>query len=840
MKDNKKIYLTIHGHFYQPPRENPWLETIEIQDSASPYHDWNARITAECYTPNSVSKIVTQSNKIIDIVNNYSYISFNFGPTLLSWMEQNAPYSYQRIIKADVESIPLNNGHGNAMAQVYNHIILPLANRNDKITQILWGIKDFQYRFGRKPEGMWLAETACDDATLEALIDCGIKFTVLSPHQAKAVRELDSKENWQDVSWGNIDPARAYRYYVKSDRSKYIDLFFYDGSISKSVAFDELLKDGNKFISRLKEGVSEDRDYNQLINIATDGESYGHHTKFGDMALSYVLKARAEDEGFIITNYGNYLELEPPVYEVDIKDVSSWSCAHGVGRWCDDCGCSTGGGYGWNQKWRKPLREALDFVRDELIKIVNECGNIYFNDVWQARNDYINVILDRSKTSVNNFIQKHQKYALEKPDIVKALKLMEIQRQAMLMYTSCGWFFSEISGIETTQIMKYAARAMQLASSFSSKDIEAGFLTILSRAQSNIHGFGSGKDVYEKFVKPSVVSIKQIAALWAISSTHTNFDDNSSLYCYNIKKHFYKYVSKGTTGLSIGRIEIESAVTFEKYDFFFASLQFPEGDFHCAIKRYDESENITELSKKLINTYLNQPITEIIRLLDYIFGNDYFTLKDVLIEERSNILLTSLKDKLSKFSNNYRDVYNDGKSFIMQLINLGINVPLEYKLAAQYTLTGDFNDLFTNTSNIIEESIIRRAVEINDEAAAFKVEIDKTFANETFSNEIQKTIYNFVHNFEIQRLEKILKLFECAGKLQLKVDIAEAQNMYFNKIYMKFTKLLDSVLQQNDNIEEVREFLFSLLVLGEYLNIDTEFYKSSILKLTSGRIQLTN
>ena len=346
MKDNKKTYLTIHGHFYQPPRENPWLETIEVQDSANPYHDWNARVTAECYTPNSVSKIVTQDNKILDIVNNYSFISFNFGPTLLSWMEHYSPYSYERIIKADVESISKNNGHGNAMAQVYNHIIMPLANKRDKYTQIIWGIKDFQFRFGRKPEGMWLAETACDDATLEALIDCGIKFTVLSPHQAKSVRKLtpDNKEKWSDVSWGNIDPARAYRYFVKSDKTKHIDLFFYVGPISKSVAFDELLTDGNKFISKLKAGVSKDRNYNQLVHIATDGESYGHHTKFGDMALSYILKARAEDEGFILTNYANYLEQEGVQYEVDIKDVSSWSCAHGVGRWCDDCGCSTGGG----------------------------------------------------------------------------------------------------------------------------------------------------------------------------------------------------------------------------------------------------------------------------------------------------------------------------------------------------------------------------------------------------------------------------------------------------------------------------------------------------------------
>ncbi len=836
MKDNKKAYLTIHGHFYQPPRENPWLETIEIQDSANPFHDWNARVTAECYTPNSVSKIVTQDNKILDIVNNYQYISFNFGPTLLSWMEHFSPYSYERIIKADVISSTNNNGHGNAIAQVYNHIIMPLANKNDKYTQIIWGIKDFQYRFGRKPEGMWLAETACDDATLEALIDCGIKFTILSPHQAKAVRKLDSDDSWHDVSWGNIDPARAYRYFVKSDKSKYIDLFFYDGSISKSVAFDELLTDGNKFISRLKDGISNQRDYNQLVHIATDGESYGHHTKFGDMALSYILKIKAEDEGFEITNYANYLEQEGVQYEADIKEVSSWSCAHGVGRWCDDCGCSTGGGYGWNQKWRKPLREALDYVRDRLIEVYKEQASIYLKDIWAARNDYIDVILDRCKNSINKFIEKHQKYKLERPEIVKVLKLLEMQRQTLLMYTSCGWFFSEISGIETTQIMKYAARALQLAGYFTNEDIESGFLSILAKAQSNIPGFGSGKDVYEKFVKPSIVSIKQIGALWAISSMHKEFEDFTNLYCYEIKKHYSKFISKGATAFSAGRIEIESKITLEKGDFFFAAIQFPEGDFHCAIKKYDEADNIKDITERLSKIYMDYPITEIIRALDNIFGREYYTLKDVLIEDRSNILLSSLKDKLGKFSNTYREVYNEGKNFIIQLINLGINVPVEYKLAAQYTLSNDFNEIFENAVNITDDEIIQKAVDIVKEAKDFQIDIDKNPTNEIFSKQIQLAIYNFMKNFEIHRLENILKMFECASKLDLKIDISEAQNMYFNKIYAKFTTLLDNASQYNTNIEEVREYLFSLLVLGEYLNINTEFYKSSILKLTSQKI----
>ena len=835
MKQGKRAYLTIHGHFYQPPRENPWLDTIEVQDSANPCHDWNERVAKECYTPNSVSKIVTQDNRILDIVNNYSYISFNFGPTLLSWMEKNSPYSYERIIKADVESSYRNNGHGNAMAQVYNHIIMPLANTRDKYTQILWGIKDFQYRFGRNPEGMWLAETACDDKTLEALIDCGIKFTVLSPYQAKSVRKLETEE-WHDVSWGNIDPARAYRYYTKSDRKKYIDLFFYDGSISKSVAFDELLTDGNKFISRLKDGISDIRDYNQLVNIATDGESYGHHTKFGDMALSYILKVRAEDEGFEITNYANYLEQEGVQYEVDIKDVSSWSCAHGVGRWMDDCGCSTGGGIGWNQKWRKPLREALDYLRDTLVKVYEEEGTKYFKDIWQARNDYIDVILDRCKTTIDSFINKHQKYNLEKNDIISALKLLEMQRHAMLMYTSCGWFFSEISGIETTQIMKYAARAMQLAKEFTTKNLEENFLKILSNARSNIISFGTGKDVYERFVKPSVVTIKQIASLWAIASMHEDFEENSNLYCYSIKKRHYKHISKGATSFSSGRIEIESKITLEKFDFFFSVIQFPEGDFHCAIKRFDETENMKEIISSLMDIYLNKPVTELIRELDNIFGKEYYTLKDVLIEDRSKILLSVLKDKLGKFSNNYRDVYLEGKSFISQLIELGITVPDEYKLAAQYTLSNDFNELFKDAVNLIDEDLVQKAFEICDEANKFKINIDKSATCDIFSKQIQSAVYNFSKNFEIHRLDKILKLFECANKLELKVDISEAQNLYFNKIYMKFTTLLDNALNTKNKIEEVRDFLFELLVLGEYLNIDTGFYKSSILKLTAEKI----
>ena len=666
MADNDK-FLTIHGHFYQPPRENPWLEAIELQDSALPFHDWNERITKECYNPNSVSKIVDNRNRILDVVNNYELMSYNFGPTLLSWLEQNAPLTYERIIKADIESIDLNNGHGNALAQVYNHIIMPLANEQDKQTQVKWGIKDFEYRFGRKPEGMWLAETAVDDDTLRVLQENGIKFTILSPYQALKIKKSTDKE-WTDVSWGNIDPARSYKYNIKSAPGKSIDLFFYDGAISRSVAFDELLKDGNKFIRRLKEGVSDTRDYPQLINIATDGESYGHHTKFGDMALSYVLKIRAEDEGFKITNYAAYLDKYRSDYEVDIKQASSWSCFHGVGRWCEDCGCSTGGHPGWNQKWRKPLRDALDYLRDELVKVYEREGAKYFSrDVWEVRNNYIDVILARSESNIKKFQSKYFKPDLSDEEKVRGMKLLEIQRQSQLMYTSCGWFFSEISGIETVQIMKYAARAMQLAAYFTKDDYETKFLEILAGAKSNIPEYGTGKDIYERFVKPSVVTTKQIASLWAISSLYQDFEDEENVYCYKIKRFDYQKVQKGNSTFIVGHIEIKSRITLESVNEVFALVQFSGGDFHCAIKEFSDENDYAQMRTNLIKIFMLNPLTEIIRALDENFGKEYFTLKDIFIEERRKILQIMLKGKLEKFAQTYKDMYEEGKGSIYHM-----------------------------------------------------------------------------------------------------------------------------------------------------------------------------
>lgn len=821
-----KKYLTIHGHFYQPPRENPWLEQVELQESASPFHDWNERVSAECYAPNSISKIVGNGNKVLDIVNNYAHMSFNMGPTLMSWLENHDRYTYEHVIQADIDSVNEFGGHGNALAQVYNHIIMPLANERDKITQTLWGIRDFQKRFGRMPEGIWLAETACDDETLGVLSDCGIKFTVLSPYQAEKVKAFDDAE-FTDVSHGEIDTTKAYRYKIKCRNGKYIDLFFYNAQISQAVAFEELLQDGGRFVEKLKTGISPAQDFSRLTNIATDGESYGHHTKFGDMALAYVLRIKAGDEGFTITNYGQYLEKHPPVDEVIIKPVSSWSCCHGVGRWKEDCGCSTGGMTGWNQKWRKPLREGLDNLRDKLVDLTENEGKKYFKDVWQARNNYIDVVLDRN--NIESFLQENTLENLDENDNINALKLMEIQRQAMLMYTSCGWFFNEISGIETIQIMKYAARAMQLAKSFSDEDLEDQFVETLKEAKSNIPGYGNGKDIWNNYVKPSVINFKQLASVWAVTSIYRDYSKNTDLYCYKITKHHYKKISKGYTNLIVGHVEIKSKITLEKANMMFALLQYSGGDFHCAVRDYDGEESYMNIIKNILHAYQLYPPTETIRLLDEYFGKKYFTLKDTLIEERREILKALFKNETSKIQSLYKDVYEEGKGSVLHLKNLGLDVPIEFKLAAKYTLSQEFNAIFKH-ENCFDEESIQSASDIIKEAEELEVKLHKEETDKFFSDVITTRVKDFVSTLDTDKLDKALEIFEFSKMLELSPNISVAQNIYFTEIYSKFAQLMSRVVLASRDIKSNQHKMFRILDLGEKLNIDTSFYKNTLTK----------
>lgn len=491
--------LIIHGHFYQPPRENPWTGIVEVEPTAAPFHDWNERIHSECYQPNSHALISDSDRELF--VNNYANISFNFGPTLLSWLKSNHPDTYALILDADRHSARARGGHGNAIAQAYGHAILPLCNDRDRETQIRWGMADFRGRFGREPEAMWLPETACNDDVMGALVDAGLRFVILAPHQAARVR-TSGESVWREVNEHTIDTSVAYRYSHRDGSGRSMAVFFYDGPTSRAIAFERLLRSSRDLVDRFALTAQA----REMLNIATDGETYGHHFKFGDICLAHALEIEAPARGFQATNYGEFLEHHPPAFEVEInngpdREGTSWSCAHGVSRWIRDCGCHTGGEPGWTQLWRTPLRQALDFLRDENAMHFEATRGNLFIDPWQARDESIALILDQNH-SREEFLRKHAGRWLSTDEQWRALTFLELQRMLLLMYTSCGWFFNDVSGIETIQILKYAARAMDLMTYLDLPAVRDRFLDILAQAKSNRPEMGTAAEIFRGLVEP--------------------------------------------------------------------------------------------------------------------------------------------------------------------------------------------------------------------------------------------------------------------------------------------------------------------------------------------------
>ena len=454
--------IVIHGHFYQPPREDPWLNQVAAEPSAAPYHDWNERIERESYRAVVAARVYAPDGRIAHIVNTLASISFNFGATLLEWLERETPGTYAAVLEADRASRARHAGHGNAIAMPYHHVIMPLASRRDKITEVRWGIADFRRRFGRGPEGMWLPETAVDPETLDVLAAEGIAFTILAPHQVEQAPADGS----------------AGRYRTSGGRS--IALFVYDGAISHDVAFGSLLKDASAWAERLLAPGKRGHE-RRLVAVATDGETYGHHHKFGEVALAWVLRELERRRDARVENFAAFLARHRPEQEVKLVAPTSWSCAHGVERWRADCGCRMAPERPTQQRWRAPLREALDWLAGELHARFEQEGGALFAGSWAARDAYGT---DRTADG-------------------RARELLEMERNALRMFTSCGWFFDDIAGIETIQILRYAARAIELAGADAPR-LEAGVLERLARAQSNERAEGTGRDVYLNHVKRRV------------------------------------------------------------------------------------------------------------------------------------------------------------------------------------------------------------------------------------------------------------------------------------------------------------------------------------------------
>lgn len=776
-------YICIHGHFYQPPRENPWLEDIELQDSAYPYHDWNERITAECYAPNTASRILDGFGNIIKIPNNYAKISFNFGPTLLAWLEQKTPAVYESILLADRISQQQFSGHGSALAQCYNHLIMPLANTRDKYTQVVWGIRDFENRFQRQPEGMWLPETAVDLETLDILAAAGIKFTILAPRQAKRVRLLNGEE-WEEVSGERIDPTRAYLQRLPSGRE--IALFFYDGPISRAVAFEGLLAKGEYLAERLLSALSPERDWPQLIHIATDGETFGHHHRHGEMALSYALEYIEAFDNVRLINYGEYLEIYPPVMEVEIFENSSWSCIHGVERWKRDCGCNSGLKPGWHQGWRQPLREALDWLRDHLINLFEEKASVLLKDPWAARNDYLEVIFSRSPESVQSLLEHHALKVLDQSEITEVLRLLEIQRCAQLMYTSCGWFFDELSGIETVQVIQYAGRAIQLAQELSADDLEEGFLTRLELAKSNIAEHADGRCIYQKFVKPAAVGLLDVGAHYAISSLFEDYGEQDRIFYYDIHRRDYRRAEAGKATLVIGRIEVSSGITLHSGDISFAVLHFGDHNICGGVRFFQGQKAYSLMTREMTKTFAGADFPETIRRIDRHFGASTYSLRHLFRDEQRKVLQQIVASSLREIQGTYQQVYKYHVPLMRFFTELRAPLPKGYLATAELVINWNLRQALE--AEVPDMEIIGGL--LND-ARVFDVQIDAATLEYVLRQTVQRLAAAFRHHpTELDYLTRLEAIVELAICLPFEVNLWTVQNTYYEILHTIFPTVL--------------------------------------------------
>ncbi len=763
-------YICVHGHFYQPPRENPWLNDVEIQDSAYPFHNWNHRITAQCYARNAASRILDGENSIVDIVNNYSYISFNFGPTLLSWMEIHQADTYKAIIEADKESQARFSGHGSALAQAYNHMIMPLANDRDKETQIIWGIKDFESRYGRPCEGMWCGETAINTDTLELLAKHGIKFTILSPFQAKSVRKID-KQEWYDVSQGRVDPRRAYQCVLPSGNK--IALFFYDGNVSKAIAFEHLLENGDTLCGRLFACFDQD-DAPQLSHIATDGESYGHHHEYGEMALSYCLHNIEQNKNAHVTVYGEFLEKFPPEWEVQIIENSSWSCVHGVERWKSNCGCNTGHP-NWQQNWRAPLREAFDWVRDQLIPLYEEAIKSFIKTPWEARNAYIQVVRNRTKDNVLKFLSQWTTKELTEGEQIKVLRLFEMQYHAMLMYTSCGWFFDEVTGLETMQDILYAARAIQLAKETTGKDLEPTFIQLLEKAPSNLPEQGNAANAYKKIIQPSVMDLLRVGAHYALSSLFTAYPEFQDLYSYTVKSEFYDLYKAGKYKLAIGKATVCSKITWEETIVHFAVLHLGEHQLFGAIGPFEENGNFEKMHDEICNAFEKGNVQEVLLLMDKHFGTHHYSFWHLFKDDQKRIVTQLLQDDLSNIEGVYRQMY-DTHYHLMQIIyELAMPLPPHMKVTADFVVNNRVRKILES-----EKIDLKEFKSLKDEISRLKVDIDKVTLNFLVSLRVAELLERFMAApKDIEPLKHVNELLKVTEGFLLSPDFWKARNLAF-------------------------------------------------------------
>ncbi len=853
----RRRFVCVHGHFYQPPRENPWLETVEVQDSAAPYHDWNDRVTAECYAPNGASRIVDVNNEIIRIVNNYARMSFNFGPTLLSWLQDNAPRTYRMILDADKTSLQRYSGHGSAMAQVYNHIIMPLASPRDALTQIRWGIADFEFRFGRKPEGMWLSETAVNRAVLDLMAQEGILFTILAPHQCARIRkiptpsanpcapqptqstskdpdaEIAEKSNssatdlcWTETPNATVDTTRAYS--VPLDEGRNITVFFYDGPISRAVAFEGLLNSGEAFGDRLLAPLPKffpgeaarstlphrhrrrelrpppppRRDGSLLCHALDRRKPSGppHQLRRIPRHLPAAVAGRGRRRHrLVLLPRHRALALQLRLQRRQARLVP------GVAR-------------APPPSLRSPPRRHRPHGR----KIVQAP----VKDLWVARDAYIEVVLNRARAT--EFFSRHATHTLSTAERVTALELLELERHTQLMYTSCGWFFDEVSGIESVQVIAYAGRVLQLAAKLFGAPgaaLEQQFLAILETAKSNIPEIGTAADVYRRYVTGMKIGLEAVGAHYAISSIFRNYPEDGELFCFDLHRDSHEVFTSGRGRVAIGRALIRSRITEEAETICFAVLHLGDQNLSAAVKRYNpddarETEAFAKFSTEVGLAIRRANLPEVIRLIDRFFGprratdgdtsptgSTGYSLTSLFADEQHRILKTILNQTISEMEDSLRKIYEDHASLMHFLTESGMAAPPALALAASFAINAS----------------LRRAIEAEQfDPVAIETLLDRA-ANDQIT--LDASLLSFTAG---QRMKRAMVQLEAAAALgtpaaaplAAAVTVADTlRNMPFEVNLWQAQNIWNDLLRRSDKRYWSEEWKEGFKRLGLALNI---------------------
>lgn len=789
MTSNHPLYFTIHGHFYQPPRENPWTGAIERQPSAHPHHDWNLRIAKECYGPNSASRILDPQGRIRELVNNYEYMSFNMGPTLLSWIRFQMPDVYARIQEADRKSVQ-RLGHGNAVAQVYNHIIMPLATREDRLTQIRWGIQDFEFHFGRKPEAMWLAETAINMDTVVDLIQEGIRYTILSPTQAESFRSLGAQGeridgDWQDASNTDIDTTRAYRIFPRDEHGNklcegHLDVFFYHPWLSGAVGFEHLLRSAEGFGNRIRGAWVANRQEPQLISIATDGESYGHHEAFGDMCAAWLFKHFAAEKEMVPVNYGWYLEQFPPKHEAQIKNAHgegcAWSCAHGVGRWYRDCGCSTGGPDTWNQAWRGPLRDAVNYLKSKADDLfLGEMPRLTVLNPWEVRDRYIQVLLHPGNKGVRHgFLASVLSNPNSESDAKDLLSLLEIQKFSMFSFTSCGWFFNDIEGIEPVQNLRYALRAMELMRGFSvhGTSLEIEFLAILARAKSNATG-RNGAEIFATDVRQEVPAWLRLVGEAAVR-LHMQLDNSHS---FELDSFHIQVVSlRHDSHSSLLQCHLELSDTGESYDAGVLVMSDALDRTHLfMIEGESAAEKIAMVTADLSVTELRKKLPRAL----------YMRMKDLFADSLERINLLASTKNLRQLSMDFRDFASRYSMSLDCLADASGALPGAMRESLAVSLNAELYRVALKALDQVDKELLRHAKELVDEVHGLGIRPALTGMGTQFNKRILSLLKLSSTPQASESVTQITGLITLADWMGVDIDKNQLENEAY-PLYLQF------------------------------------------------------